>query len=161
MTEFRAIPVEAREWRPRARPSLLAPDRVFVGVLTVLAGTILLLAGLIVVELWLGAADARHAFGFGFVTSTAWDPVHHVFGALPYVYGTIVTSLLAVLLAAPVGVATAIFLVELAPRRLRAPLGFLVELLAAIPSVVYGLWALFVLVPIVRQNIEPWLGSGL
>jgi len=110
-------------------------------------------------ELWRGSAEARHAFGFGFVTSSRWDPVARVFGAAPYVYGTIVTSLVALLLAGPLGVGTAIFLTELAPRWMRTPVGFLVEMLAAIPSVIFGLWALFVLVPIVRSDVQPFLAD--
>ncbi len=121
------------------------------------AAAILLLVLLIGWELWSGSAKARHAFGLGFLTSSEWDPVNRLFGALPYVFGTVTTSVVALLLAGPLGIGTAIFLTELAPRWVRSPVAFLVEMLAAIPSVIYGLWALFVLVPIVRRQVEPAL----
>jgi phosphate transport system permease protein len=118
-----------------------------------------LLVLLIAWELWRGSVLSREAFGLHFLTSRAWDPVNGEFGAAPYIYGTLFTSAVSVAIAAPIGIATAIFLIELAPTWLRAPVGFLVEMLAAIPSVIYGLWALFVLVPIVREDIEPFLGD--
>ncbi len=145
--------------RPLGWASSRAADRLFHHVVSVFAGAIILLVVLIGWELWRGSAEARHAFGFGFVTSSRWDPVARVFGAAPYVYGTIVTSLVALLLAGPLGVGTAIFLTELAPRWMRTPVGFLVEMLAAIPSVIFGLWALFVLVPIVRSDVQPFLAD--
>lgn len=123
-------------------------------------GTIALVL-LIAFELWTGSASARQAFGLHFLTSTTWDPVHQQFGALPYIFGTVVTALLALIIAGPLGVGTAIFLTELAPPRLRTPVSFLVEMLAAIPSVVYGLWGLFILVPLIRTYVEPALGSSL
>jgi phosphate transport system permease protein len=104
--------------------------------------------------------EALLAFGPGFLTSSDWNPVTHEFGVLPAIYGTIVTSALALLLAVPIGVGAAIFLAELAPPRVANPISLLIELLAAIPSVIIGLWGLFVVVPIVRQ-LERWLGSNL
>jgi phosphate transport system permease protein len=98
-----------------------------------------------------------HQFGFKFFTRTAWDPVAQDFGAFPFIYGTLATSFLALLMAVPLALGVAIFLTELCPRRLRAPISFLTELLAAIPSVVYGLWAVFVLVPIMRDQLGPFL----
>src|SRR5580698_2915279 len=97
------------------------------------------------------------AFGLKFFTRQAWDPVSGDFGALPFIYGTLATSLLALALAVPLALGVAIFLTELCPRPLRAPISFLSELLAAIPSVVYGLWAVFVLVPIMRDSLGPFL----
>lgn len=130
--------------------------------ITGFAVVVIALVVLIAIELWSGSAQARETFGFGFITSTDWDPVDQVFGAAPYIFGTLVTSAVALIVAGPIGVGTAIFLNDLAPRWLRSPVGFLVEMLAAIPSVIYGLWALFALVPIVRHTIEPaleqWLG---
>jgi len=96
-------------------------------------------------------------FGWRFFTSEAWDPVAGDFGALPFIYGTIATSVLALLIAVPLALGVAIFLTELCPRPLRAPISFLTELLAAIPSVVYGLWGVFVLVPLMRDAIGPFL----
>lgn len=97
------------------------------------------------------------AFGWKFFTREAWDPVSGDFGALPFIYGTLMTSFLALLMAVPLALGVAIFLTELCPRPLRAPISFLTELLAAIPSVVYGLWAVFVLVPLMRDTIGPYL----
>lgn len=148
-------------WRPWRWPSTQIADRLFEGVAAIFAAAILGLVAVIAWELWQGAAEARRAFGLPFVWSSTWDPVNHIFGALPFIYGTVVTSLVALLLAGPLGIGTAIFLTEMAPRRLRVPVAFLVEMLAAIPSVIYGLWALFVLVPLVRQNLEPWLRDTL
>jgi phosphate transport system permease protein len=147
--------------RPLRWSSSRSADRVFEGVAAAFAAAIVVLVLLIAWELWRGAGQARRAFGLGFITETTWDPVHGVFGAAPYIYGTVMTSLFALIFAGPIGVGAAIFLVELAPKWLRAPVGFLVEMLAAIPSVIYGLWALFVLVPIVRTDIEPFLKDAL
>ncbi|MGI8477827.1 MAG: phosphate ABC transporter permease subunit PstC [Thermomicrobiales bacterium] len=147
--------------RPLRWSSSRSADRLFEGVTAVFGLGIVLLVLLVAWELWRGSSAARQVFGFGFITGTTWNPVQGTFGAFPYIFGTLVTSFAALLLAGPIGVGTAIFLVELAPRRLRAPVGFLVEMLAAIPSVIYGLWALFVLVPLVRNHVEPFLGDNL
>lgn len=96
-------------------------------------------------------------FGFKFFTSQSWDPVSGDFGALPFIYGTLATSLLALLMAVPLALGVAVFLTELCPKVLRSPISFLTELLAAIPSVVYGLWSVFVLVPIMRDVLGPFL----
>ncbi|QNI35553.1 phosphate ABC transporter permease subunit PstC [Edaphobacter albus] len=98
-----------------------------------------------------------NAFGWKFFTRGAWDPVSGDFGALPFIYGTLMTSILALIMAVPLALGVAIFLTELCPRPLRAPISFLTELLAAIPSVVYGLWAVFVLVPLMRDSLGPFL----
>jgi phosphate transport system permease protein len=100
-------------------------------------------------------------FGFGFIVGREWNPVKSEFGALPFIYGTIVSSLLALLISVPLSLGIAIFLVEQAPRHLARPITFLVELLAAIPSVVYGLWGIFVLAPFLRVHIDPFLQSWL
>jgi phosphate transport system permease protein len=147
--------------RPRRWWSPRLADRVFAGAVAAFAAAIVLLTVLIAWELWRGSAAARHAFGFGFITSTQWDPVAGVFGAAPFIYGTVVTAIVALLLAGPIGIGAAIFLTELAPRAARGPVGFLVEMLAAIPSVIYGLWALFVLVPVVRTHLQPFLAENL
>jgi phosphate transport system permease protein len=112
-------------------------------------------------ELVRESAPSLSRFGARFVVDTTWDPVHERFGALPFLYGTLVSSLLALVIAVPVGLGVAIFLAELAPPRLRAPAGFLVELLAAVPSVVYGMWGLFVLAPWLRTSVEPLLARTL
>lgn len=130
-----------------------ASDRLFRGILILFGILVLAVAFIILTELWSVARPSVVRFGLGFLAGTEWDPVRERFGALPFVYGTLVSSLIAVLLAVPLGLGVAFFLSELAPRWLRDPVSFLVELLAAIPSVVYGLWGIFVLVPIVR-NVE-------
>lgn len=109
------------------------------------------------VDLWLQSAVSRHAFGWDFLTSRAWNPVLGQFGAAPFIFGTLVTTALAVIISVPFSLAVAIFLAEQAPRWLRGPVGYWVELLAAVPSVVYGLWGIFVLAPWMRQAMEPWL----
>ncbi len=114
-----------------------------------------------VVYLFDAARPAVFHFGAGFFTSSAWDPVRDRFGALPAIYGTLLTSALAMIAAVPLSLGVAIFLVELAPGWFRRPASFLVEMLAAVPSVVLGLWALFVMVPIIRDPVERWLGSSL
>ena len=95
-------------------------------------------------------------FGPGFLISTTWDPVHHVFGAAVSVYGTLITSVIALILAVPLAFGIAFYLTELAPEWLRRPVGTAIELLAAIPSIIYGMWGFFVIVPIMSQYIEPW-----
>ncbi len=121
------------------------------------AVAILLIVGLIVIELWSNSQPTIHKFGFNFLGSSRWDPNAGVFGALPFVYGTCVTSFLALLIAVPFGVAAAIFLAEMAPPGLSNILTFLIELLAAVPSVIYGLIGIFVLVPLIRDYLVPVL----
>jgi phosphate transport system permease protein len=119
-----------------------------------------ILVGTIVV-LTIQAVPAFHKFGLSFFTSTDWDAVTQQFGALPAIFGTLISSLIALLIAVPISLGAAVFLVELAPNWLSSPASFLIEMLAAIPSVIIGLWGLFVLVPFVRNPVESWLGSHL
>jgi phosphate transport system permease protein len=107
------------------------------------------------------ALPSIRAFGWRFLVTSKWNPVTEVFGALPLIYGTLVSSLLALLIAVPLGLGAAVFLAELAPVRIRPPVAFLIELLAAVPSVVYGLWGIFVLAPFLRNWVEPALGTTL
>jgi phosphate transport system permease protein len=118
------------------------------------------LVGAIVWKVFRLSADSFHQFGFGFVTGREWDPVKHVFGALPFIYGTAVSSFVALVIATPLAIAIGLYLSELAPRGLRGIVGSLVELLAAIPSVVLGLWGILVLGPFVAHHVEPWLHSA-
>jgi phosphate transport system permease protein len=104
---------------------------------------------------------AFSTFGLDFLTGTTWDPVHAIYGALPYIVGTIASALIALVIAAPIGVLASVYLSELAPRRIAIPLTFLIELLAAIPSVVIGLWGVFVLSPLLRSTVEAWLVGAL
>jgi phosphate transport system permease protein len=114
-----------------------------------------------VVALTIDAGPAINKFGVGFLTSSTWNAVTEQFGALPAIFGTLLSSAIGLLIAIPISIGAAIFLVELAPRWIRGPGSFLIEMLAAIPSVIIGLWGLFVLVPVVRNYIEPWLGNYL
>lgn len=110
--------------------------------------------------LW-GGREALHKFGFGFFFSKAWDPVGEQFGALVPIYGTLVTAFLAMLIAVPVSFGIAMFLTEIAPKWLRGPVGAAIELLAGIPSIIYGMWGLFVLVPVLSEHVYPWIDSHL
>jgi phosphate transport system permease protein len=120
---------------------------------------VLALVGLIVYELAVRSGLSWHAFGWKFFFQSDWDPVNSQFGAWPFVYGTLVSSILALILAVPLAVGVAVFITEMSPRWLRGPLAFTTELLAAIPSVIYGLWAIFVLVPLLRVYVEPFLAK--
>jgi phosphate transport system permease protein len=144
-----ALAVLRRPWR---LPNI--GDALFGAIVAGLGLALLVLAALMVYELAVQSRDSISAFGFGFLTSTTWDAVHRDFGAAPAVYGTLVSATIALLIALPVSLGAAIFLSEMSPPWLRTPLSFLVEMLAAIPSVVYGLWALFVLVPWLRDNVQ-------
>lgn len=125
------------------------------------AAVVLLLAVILVFELWSGSAPARHKLGWSFLFSSEWDPVSEKFGAAPFVYGTVVTSILALVISVPMGLGAAIFLSELAPAGISSALTFLIELLAAIPSVIFGLLAIFTLVPLMRDYGEPFLKHTL
>lgn len=134
---------------------------IFVGMLRGSCWLFLLIVLGLAAELIWGARLSLRKFGIGFLWSTQWNPVTEQFGAAPFIYGTVVTSVIALALAAIVGVMAAIYLAEFAPRRVGAYLGLLIELLAAVPSIVYGLWGLFVLAPIVANWIGPALQSVL
>jgi len=131
-------------------------DGIFHFAMLACGLSVLALVGLIVYELMSGSRLSWHAFGMSFFFRSEWDPVNEQFGALPFVYGTLVSSFLALLLAVPLAVGVAVFITEMSPRWLKGPLAFTTELLAAIPSVIYGLWAIFVLVPLLRQYGEPF-----
>jgi phosphate transport system permease protein len=136
-------------------------DRIFRGLLTLGALTIPVLLGFLVLELWKGARLAIGKFGLHFVTSSVWDPVAEQFGAFPLIFGTLVSSLLALAIAVPLSLGVAIYLTEFSPKALRQPVAFLIGLLAAIPSVVYGLWGIFVLIPGLRKTAFPLLREAL
>lgn len=122
-----------------------------------IAATVLM----IVFEMTRNSTLSFEKFGLNFITNTTWDPVREEFGALPFIYGTVVSSLIGLLLAVPVSIGVAVFLVEHAPRALSTPISFIVQLLAAIPSVVYGLWGIFSLAPLLRDDVYPKLQSWL
>jgi len=123
--------------------------------------SIILITCLLVQHLWKDAALSRHAFGWKFLHSSTWDPVADDYGALPFIYGTVVTALLALVIAVPVGLGAAIFLAELAPRKISNVLTFMIELLAAVPSVIYGLLGIFVMLPFLRDYVVPLLQKVL
>ena len=132
-------------------------DAAFSGGSMVVAGVVIAIVAGIVAVLLKNSWMAIQEFGLKFFVTNVWDPVQLQFGALAYIYGTLVTSTIALLLAAPIAIGAAIFLVEYAPGWFRGPIGFLTEMLAAIPSIIYGLWGFFVLAPFMRDYVEPWL----
>lgn len=137
-------------------------DRLFYGLVLLATLLVLSLVFAIGYQLWVNSALSRQAFGWGFLFSSRWDPaLDHVFGALPFISGTLVTSLVALLISVPISLGVAIFLAELAPDWLRQPLSFLVELLAAVPSVIYGLWGLFVFIPVLVRPTGVLLNDRL
>jgi phosphate transport system permease protein len=136
-------------------------DPLAQAIVTISAGLILLVTVALVFELWTKSGLARSKFGLGFLFGQTWDPNNNIFGALPFAYGTLVTSLLALLIAVPTGVGAAIFLSELAPPKLSDALTFCIELLAAVPSVIYGLLGVFVMVPLVKHWVAPVLKTTL
>jgi phosphate transport system permease protein len=136
-------------------------DQIFKFVILLCGLAVLGTLVLIVYQLVLRSGPSWHAFGFKFFAGRDWDPVNEQFGALPFIYGTLVSSLLALIIAVPLAIGVAVFTTEMCPKALRGPLSFFVELLAAIPSVVYGLWAIFVLVPILSNYVQPFLSRTL
>jgi phosphate transport system permease protein len=154
------LSLSSADVRARAAPANLG-DRILRVVLRGAALSLVLLVVGMVAEMLLRATPAIRAFGFSFLYTSTWDPVAERFGAVPFVFGTLVSSLLALLIAVPLGLGAAIYLAELAPRWMRSPMAFLVELVAAVPSVVYGLWGIFVLAPLLRTWVQPALGKTL
>jgi phosphate transport system permease protein len=153
---------EPRSIEPQSfRRRLLSGDQIAYLITCIFAATIILIAALLFFELYRTSILTREKFGFRFLTETIWDPVALEFGALPFIYGTLVTSALALIIGVPLGVGAAIFLAELAPVRISDGLAFLIELLAAVPSVIYGLLAIFTLVPFVRDYVAPALRATL
>jgi phosphate transport system permease protein len=134
-------------------------DLLFRSLTRVSAFCVLGLLVAIIISLFMGSMPAIKAFGFGFLISSEWDPVNEKFGALIPIVGTLATSGIALLIAVPVSFGIAIFLTELSPRFLRRPLGVAIELLAGIPSIIYGMWGLFIFAPFFADNIEPWLND--
>ena len=134
-------------------------DAIFYQLTRAAAVGVLILLGAVIVSLIIGSLPALSAFGFGFLFDQRWNPVTDKFGALPAIYGTIITSFLAMLIAVPVGLLISVFLTELCPVWLRRPIGIAIELLAGIPSIIYGIWGLFVFAPFVQEWVQPSLIS--
>jgi phosphate transport system permease protein len=145
----------ARAWLRRLRSG----DEVARLLTLAFALSVVLLTVFLVFQLWIQSTQAREQFGWSFLFSRVWDPVAGEFGALPFVYGTLVTSVIGLFIAVPLGLGAAIFLAELAPRRISDTLTFLIDLLAAVPSVIYGLLGIFIVVPLMRTVIQPALKS--
>ena len=150
------------DWRHVISPTGNTGDAVFRAIMLLAALFVVSIVVAMIVALLSDSMLSIRQFGFGFLTSQQWNPIKGDYGALPFIYGTVVSSLIALLISVPLSLGIAIFLVELAPHYVSRPVGFLVELLAAIPSVVYGLWGIFVLAPFLRVYLEPplarWLG---
>jgi phosphate transport system permease protein len=136
-------------------------DTIYRTILLAAASSILVLVAAIVFMMVQSSMPSISRFGLGFLTGAEWAPAQETFGALPFIWGTLVSSLIAILLAVPISLGIAIFLVEQAPRSVARPIAFMVELLAAIPSVVYGLWGIFVLAPFIRTYLGPLLQDNL
>jgi len=136
-------------------------DRIFSTLTWIFAASIAVVLFALLAVLYIDAAPAVDRFGLSFLASSSWDPVKELFGALPAIYGTLLSSLIALVIAVPVSLGSAIFLAELAPDWIRRSGSFLIEMLAAIPSVIIGLWGLFVMVPVIRDPVQKWLGASL
>src|SRR5438067_10589969 len=157
-----ATPPAVATVKPHSTRRAMAPpsrfgDKAFEWLTLAMALAMIVLIILIGWQLWLGSSLAIQKFGFHFLTTSTWDPVAEQFGALPFIYGTLVSSLIALLSAVPLSIATAVYLTELAPLLIRRPLVSLIEMLAAIPSVILGLWGIFVMVPWLRDYPFPFL----
>ena len=136
-------------------------DAIFVNTTKAAALFVLLSLGAILLSLVIGAWPSMQAFGLDFYTSNNWDPVANEYGALAPIYGTLVTSAMALVIAVPISFGIAIFLTEMCPPFLKKPLGIAIELLAGIPSIIYGMWGLFVFAPFFGNHIQPWLTENL
>ncbi len=131
-------------------------DAIFAGLARSAGVLVLLLLGAIIVVLFVGGLKAFRTFGLNFLVNTDWDPVQDIYGAAVPIYGTIVTAVIALVFAVPLAFGIAFFLTEMAPQWLRRPIGTAIELLAAVPSIIFGMWGFFVIVPIMAENIQPW-----
>lgn len=140
---------------------LITSDLLFKFFTAVVASSVLIILALMSFKLVQESLLSIKKYGLNFLLQTTWDPVFEVFGALPFIYGTVITSTIALLIGVPISVGVALVLSDFAPIRIRSPLSFLVELLAAVPSVIYGLWGIFVLAPFFRDYIYPFLQSIL
>jgi phosphate transport system permease protein len=149
------------KWLVRFGTEVNWGDFLFRTMTAAFAAALVLCIGAMALEMLRASELSLAEFGFGFIAGTTWDPVREVFGALPFIYGTVVSSVLALAFAIPISLGAAILLSELAPAWLRGPVGFLIELLAAVPSVVYGLWGIFALIPWLREVVEPLLAKTL
>src|SRR5580704_2780544 len=147
--------------RMKVLDRLRLSDTVFHNLTRAAAiGVLLLLSG-VIISLISGSLPALREFGFGFLVTQSWNPVTDAYGALPAIYGTLITSFIAMLIAVPVGLMIAFFLTELCPQWLRRPIGIAIELLAGIPSIIYGIWGLFMFAPFLQATLQPFLINTL
>jgi phosphate transport system permease protein len=146
--------------RLRARTASFG-DPLFQALTTVAGVFVLVLMGAIIVSLFIGGLPSFRAFGVGFLVNIDWDPVHEIFGAAVPVYGTLITSVLSIIMAVPLAFGVAFYLTELAPGWFRGPVGTAIEMLAAVPSIIYGMWGFFIIVPIMGNYVEPFLIDSL
>ncbi len=153
--------VTADTQRSVNRKSASLGDKIFAGLARAAGVFVLLLLGAIIVVLFIGGLPAFRHFGLAFLGSDDWDPVQDVYGALVPIYGTIITSILAMILAVPLAFGIAFFLTEMAPVWMRRPVGTAIELLAAVPSIIFGMWGFFVIVPLMAEYVQPWLIDAL
>src|SRR5690242_16823845 len=147
----------ARPERARSHARMRLADLAFRELTRMAAIAVLLILGAVIVSLVSGSLPALRAFGFNFLVEERWNPVTERFGALAPIYGTLVTAFIAMLIAVPVGLFIAMFLTELCPTWLRRPIGIAIELLAGIPSIIYGIWGLFIFAPFLQQTLQPFL----
>src|SRR5216684_2204015 len=147
----------AKTWTTTGLVGRALGDRAFRWLTLGMALSVFVLILLIGWELAQGSHLALRKFGWRFLTSSEWDPVNEQFGAVPFIFGTVVSSAIALVIAVPLSIATAVYLTELAPRWTRQVLTLFIELLAAVPSVIFGLWGIFVMVPWLREHLFPWL----
>ncbi|HVN47269.1 MAG TPA: phosphate ABC transporter permease subunit PstC [Bacteroidota bacterium] len=145
----------------RQRTSINTGDLLFKNLTRFFAAVILVLVVLMAYEMVQSSGLSWKKFGWSFFITSTWDPVQEQYGALPFIYGTLVSSFLALMIAVPLSLGIAVFLTEMAPRWLEQPVSFFVELLAGIPSIVYGVWGFFVMVPWLRENVEPFVSDKL
>jgi phosphate transport system permease protein len=131
-------------------------DKIFAGLARSAGILVLLLLGAIIVVLFIGGLQAFRTFGFGFLSSSDWDPVQNQYGAMVPIYGTVMTAILSLLVSVPLAFGIAFFLTEMAPQWMRRPVGTAIELLAAVPSIIFGMWGFFVIVPIMAEVVQPW-----
>src|SRR5665647_3875557 len=152
-----AISVAEKVDRAKVLQRLRLTDTAFRHLTRAAALAVLIILGGIIVSLVMGSLPALRTFGFSFIYEESWNPVTEKFGAIAPIYGTVVTSIIAMLIAVPVGLFIALFLTELCPMWLRRPIGIAIELLAGIPSIIFGIWGLFVFAPFLQQYVQPFL----
>ena len=140
---------------------LKSGDEIARIITFIFAATVVLITVLLVLQLWHDSSLPRHKFGLNFFATRVWDPIAEEFGALPFIYGTLVTASVSLLIAVPLGLGAAIFLAELAPQKISDTLQFFIDLLAAVPSVIYGLLGVFIVIPLMREYLQPFLKKTL